>query len=102
LGAATLSMFILKNDQDIGVTAGSVDPATIQNYVDEDVLWTGMWRYPGQEATALEQPTAQMFEINVKAMRKIRADDEITLYWSCSVDNNVFMNVLLRGLVRVD
>ena len=57
-------MFFIKHDVDQASTGSWFNPATVQNYVDEDVLWTGQWRSPGQAATAIETPAHYTFEIN--------------------------------------
>ena len=98
---STISCFIIKVDQDIPPTDSSINPATIQNYVDEDVLWTGQWRNPGQITGAVESPAGILLEINVKAMRKLRGDEEIRLLTINNVSNTVHKTVILRGLVKV-
>jgi len=97
----TISCFIIKVDSNIALTDASVNPSTIQNYVDEDVLWTGQWRSSGQITGAVEAPGHVLFEINVKAMRKLRADDDIRLVTVSNVSNCVHKTALLRTLIKV-
>ncbi len=63
-------------DEDESAPAAS----TVSTYSDEDVLWTGLWRSPGQAGTAIEAPPGITFEINIKAQRKMRADDSISFF----------------------
>ncbi len=99
-GDDIINMFIVKQDINVVDTDASLDPTQIQNYVDEDVLWTGVWQSPVRQAASIENASGYTMEINIKAQRKIRGDDRIILC-SRTAANEVTMSMILRSLVKV-
>ncbi len=97
----TCSAFVLRIDTDIPSTSAALDPQTIQNYVDEDVLWTYKWRSPGQDVTAVETPAFTSVEINIKSMRRVTAGEDIRLFINSTNNGRLSYNSILRGLIKV-
>jgi len=102
LGTDLVRMFILKVNFDQAIDA-DLNPATIQNYVDEDVLWSGLWQPPNQDSIVSTGNFTSWHVINVhvKAKRKLRGDDEIRFFIS-SAQGEVQYSTIWRSLTRVD
>ena len=81
--------YIARFDND----AASPSPTLPATYVDEDILATGGYQF---EASA---GNAKMWEIDVKAMRRIGVGDEVRLVMR-SISTATRNTVVARGLVR--
>ncbi len=75
----TAYLAICKKDEDESTTGVSMDPGIIDFYVNEDVLYTTGWLCPGFQTAVGERPGVQILDINVKARRKLKTGNDISL-----------------------
>ncbi len=101
---AALGCLIYVTDTDAPVLAvGSNGPWDPSAYL-EDILWTGGGLSGGAQATTLEAPrpfTIGETSIHVKAMRRIKTDQQVRIAMVMNTAGNaVSVNGVLRTLVR--
>ena len=97
-GGDTLMQYIAVIDENEGPTSTSLDPAAIDTYVSEDILWTGGWSK--QEATNTGSRESFVEQINVKARRKINTGQEVRLQMTTTNDE-IQVSGVLRGLLKI-
>ena len=92
-GGAVMA-FIILVDSD----AGDPDPSTSSSYVDEDVLWARSVEMPFVDTGTA--PAPYDWDIDVKAMRKIRKGQELRMIMSNNSADSVRITGVMRALVR--
>ncbi len=93
---------IVLKDEDEDVTGASMDPTAAPFYGESDVLWTTGFVGVGQQTLVGTRPGTHMTEqINVKARRKMKAGQEISLQVGSVVSNNIRLSGVLRALLKI-
>jgi len=96
VGSAGLMAYLTVVDEDISTDA---DPKTAATYIDEDILWT---HGASLSAAAVAESRASVFwEVDVKAMRKIRIGQELRMVWANLGAESIERSMVLRALLRV-
>ena len=71
----------------------------IASYVDTDILWTAGHQFPHAEGDM--SLAAWDRDVDIKAMRKIRAGQRLSMVVTSNLTNTVSISLVLRALVRV-
>ncbi len=90
----TMFAYVGMFDEDTSSPAASL----ASTYTDEDILWTGGGMYPFTDAAAAQIPI--VFDINIKAQRKIRNGMEIRMVVASTLATTMDWSFVLRGLLR--
>ncbi len=98
--ADILEMYIAVIDEDESATGASVDPASVATYTGEDILWTGGASFPGAASDSGFRSQPVVWDINVKARRKIRSGKEVRLQVTTTV-GEIALSGFLRALIKV-
>ncbi len=77
---------------------GTNNPQAALTYTDEDVLWTGGVQMTGGGGT--DSKAMHVFDVDVKAMRKINSGQEVRMAVVASQSTSTKMSLLLRALIR--
>ena len=96
-GTSTLFMAIIVEDEVVVPT----DPGIVAAYNEQDALWSAGIQMPATLAASVEQGASFMWNVDVKAMRRIDSALDVRLVLRSSGPTFTVSGVL-RGLVRVD
>jgi len=82
------------------IPPADTSPRDVGIYVNEQILWTGGVAYPKLRSD-VGNGFSTVWDINVKAKRKITSGDAIRYIRGANIDNNVEVNCVLRALLLV-
>ncbi len=95
-GSAALMAYLTVVDEDITT---DVSPGVASTYIDEDILWT---RGHSWSAVAAGENRADVYwDVDVKAMRKIRIGQDLRMVWSNFAVETLERSMVLRTLIRI-
>jgi len=83
-------------DEDVAIDAS---PLLASTYIDEDILWTRGESFPFEDAG--DGVRSVNWDIDIKAMRKIRIGQELRFVWTNSSPGTVSVTLALRALLRI-
>jgi len=88
-------MYMLKTDDDAPIVTASA----ASTYAEEDILWTGGTSFPD---APLDAPKPQKdWDLDVKAMRKIRSGESVDIIMTATTVNAVEVSGCVRSLLRL-
>ncbi len=93
---------IVLKDEDESSTGASQDPTAAPFYANEDVMWTTGYSSPGQSTLVGTRPGDFGSEqVNVKARRKMKNGQEISLQVGSVAGTLIRLSGVLRCLLKV-